>query len=85
MFLFLNRCVYGASVSAGTAADALVSVNNVLAVALGNATYRTSIGACATADALIGNFVCHLNNLHFCCHIYSITSVKKIKYISQNL
>ena len=64
MFLFLNRCVYGASVCARTASDALVSVNNVLAVALSDAANRASICASAAADALIGNFVCHDRYLH---------------------
>ena len=82
MFLFLNRCVYGASVCARTASDALVSVNNVLAVALSDAANRASICASAAADALIGNFVSHLEKppLNFV-HLYSNTTLKKIKSI----
>ena len=57
--LLLCRCSYGTSVRAGTAADALVLVDNVLAIALGDAAHGTSIGASATADALIRNLVCH--------------------------
>ena len=63
MFLFLNGCVYGASICARTAADALVSIDNVLAIAFRNAIGRTCICACATADAFIRNLVCHVTYL----------------------
>ena len=38
---------------------AVMSIDNVLAVTLGNATGRASVYASAARDALIGNFVCH--------------------------
>ena len=82
MFLFLNRCVYRASVCARTASDALVCIDNVLAVTLSDAANGASICASAAADALIGNFVSHLEKppLKFV-HLYSITTLKKIKGI----
>ncbi len=58
--LFLSRCSYGASVCTVTAADALISVDNVLAIAFGNARSGATVCASAAADALIGNLVCHL-------------------------
>ena len=79
--LFLCRSAYRTCICARTAADALVSVNNVFAVTLGNATGRASVGACAAADALVRNLVCHLTNLHFSYRVYSIIFMKKIKYI----
>ena len=57
--LFLSGSVYGASICARTAADALISIDDVLTVAFGNARYGASICASAAADALIGNLVCH--------------------------
>ena len=83
--LLLNGSAYRTSVCARTAADALVSVNYVLTVALGNATCGASINACAAANALIRNLKCHLTNLHICCHIYSIISAKKIKTILKKI
>ena len=59
MELFLSRSAYGASVSARAAAYALVSVDNVLAVTLGNATGGATLSASATSDALVRNLVCH--------------------------
>jgi len=51
--LFLSRCSYGACICASAAADALISVDNVLAVAFGNARNRAAVCASAAADALI--------------------------------
>ena len=59
MELFLSRSAYGASVSARAAAYALVSVDNVLAITLGNATGGACISASATSDAFIRNLKCH--------------------------
>ena len=59
MELFLSRSAYGASVSARAAAYALVSVDNVLAITLGNATGGACISASAASDAFIGNLKCH--------------------------
>ena len=58
--LFLRRSTYRTSVCARTAADALVSVDYVLAIALGDAAGGASVCASATADAFVRNFVCHL-------------------------
>ena len=52
-------CAYGTYVCAGTAVNAGVSVDNVLAVALGNCVYGTFACASTAADALIGNNVSH--------------------------
>ena len=58
--LFLSRCSYRASICTSAAADAFISVDNVLAVAFGNARGGAAVCTSATADALIGNLVCHL-------------------------
>ena len=57
--LLFSRSANRASICARAAGNALVSVDNELAVTLGYATNRTSICACAASDALIGNLVCH--------------------------
>ena len=57
--LFLNRCSNRASACSRTARNALVSVDNVLAVTLGNATGGATLSASATSDALVRNLVCH--------------------------
>ncbi len=59
--LFLGRCANRARVCARTAANALVGIDYIFAVALGNATGGTSIYTCTARDALIGNLVCHLD------------------------
>ena len=50
---------YGASRSASAAVNARICVNNKLAVTLGNRSDRTSIGASATSDTIIRNYICH--------------------------
>ncbi len=62
--LFLSGCANRTCVCARAAANALVSVDYVFAITLGNATGRASVYTCTTADALIGNLVCHFDNLH---------------------
>ena len=57
--LVLGGCAYGAGVCTGAAANASVSVDNILAVALGDAAGGASICASAASDAIIRNFVCH--------------------------
>ena len=55
---------YGAIVSAGTAIDALVSVDNVLAILLGDSLNGAGISASAAADALVKiNLVSHFSYL----------------------
>jgi len=57
--LSLLGSAYGASICARTAVDALVSVNYIYAITLGNSFNGTLSCACATADAIFSNFVCH--------------------------
>ena len=68
--LFLSGSAYGTSVSAAAAAYAIVSVDNVLTVALGDAAGRASISASAARNALIGNLISHLENLQKIISIY---------------
>ena len=82
MFLFLNGCVYGASICARTAADALVSVDNVLAVTLRNAGSGATVCACATSDALVTNLKCHCKILRKTfgreyTHTYILTHIRE--------
>ena len=58
--LFFCRSANGANVCAATAANTLVSVDNELAVTLGDATNGASVSASAAANAFIRNLVCHL-------------------------
>ena len=57
--LLLYRSSYGTSICTAAASNALISVDNVLAVALGNATGGACISASAASDAFIGNLKCH--------------------------
>ena len=57
--LLLNGSAYRTSICAGTAGNALVSVDNVLAVTLSDALLRTSVSTCTACDALVSNLVCH--------------------------
>ena len=50
----------GACVSARAAAYTFISVDNVLAVTLGDATGGACISASAACDAIVGNLVCHV-------------------------
>ena len=58
-YLSLNRCANRAGTGAGTAIDAVVSVDNVLAVGFGDAAYGALVSASAAGDALIGNLISH--------------------------
>ncbi len=60
--LFFSRSAYGASICASAAGDALVSVNNELAVTLGNASYGATVSTCTARDAFVRNLVCHIKN-----------------------
>ena len=56
---------------AGTAVDASGSVDNVLAVTLGNSGNGASVSASAAADAIVGNLISHCeipprNSRDFC-------------------
>ena len=59
--LSLRGSAYRAGASASAAANAGVSVDNVLAVTLGNCVYRTSLSASAASDAIVRNYVCHID------------------------
>ena len=60
--LALRDSTYGASTSAGTAVNASVSVDYVLAVTLGDCAYRALTCAGTAADASARNYVCHGNS-----------------------
>ena len=78
--LLLNRSANRAGVCTRAAADALVSVDNVLAVTLGNARNGASISASAAANALVSNLVCHVFYLqNKFVYTYFIISLEKIK------
>ncbi len=80
--LFLSGSVYGASISTAATAYAIISVDNVLAVTLGDAAGRASVSASAARNALIGNLISHLEKPpknYF--HLYFSISFEKIKYI----
>lgn len=57
--LFLNRSANRAGTGAGAAIDAIVLIDNVLAVLFRDAAYGAFVSASAAGDALIGNLVCH--------------------------
>ena len=57
--LFLSGSTNGAYVCAVTAGDALISIDNVLAVTLRNARSRALGCTCTTGDALVSNLVSH--------------------------
>lgn len=52
--LFGSRSLYGASTPASTALNALVGIDNILAVLFGNSAYRANISAGTATDALFG-------------------------------
>ena len=54
-----GRSAYGAYISASAALDASVSVDNELAVALGDSAYGALIGASAARDAIVRNLISH--------------------------
>jgi hypothetical protein len=63
--LFLYRSAYRAGLSAVSAAEAGISVDNVNAVTLSDALYRTISSTYAATDAKISvNFISHFVHLH---------------------
>ncbi len=60
--LALRDSTYRAGTSAGTAVNASVSVDYVLAVTLGDCAYRALTCAGTAADASARNYVCHGNS-----------------------
>jgi hypothetical protein len=85
--LFLSGSTNGAYVCAVTAGDALISIDYVLAVTLGNARGRAAVCACATSDALITNLESHCKILRknfwqgIIPYLYCTISSQKIKSI----
>jgi hypothetical protein len=53
------RCRNRTCLSTSTALDALIGIDLILAITLGNSIYRASLSTCAASDAIIGNFVSH--------------------------
>ena len=80
--LRLGGSAHGAGLGAGAAVDALVGVDFVLAVALGDRFNGAFAGAGAAGDARICNFVSHdgssfIVTLIACCHYHTISGPKK--------
>lgn len=85
--LFLNGSAYRANRSAVSAADAGISVDNVLVVALGDSAYGALLCASSALDASVSNFESHrpfllvkvqeLNSLDY----YDIIYLRKCKRI----
>jgi hypothetical protein len=68
--LFLGGSANGAGVRAGTALDAGIRVDHVLAVSLADRVHGALGGTGAAADAFIGNLVSHCYTLQLC-HVHS--------------
>lgn len=69
--LLLADSLGGASACACAAAHALLSVDYVVALALGDSLNRTLASACAARDAFITNLVSHnsIVFLNYSCHL----------------
>ena len=65
LLVFLNRCANRTSACASAALNALVGVDYVFAVALGDTTYGALALASTTSEAIIVNFVSHDNTSNF--------------------
>ena len=57
--LCLLRSAYRACVCARAAIDALIGIDYIYAVTLGNSLNGALSCACAATDAIFGNLVCH--------------------------
>ena len=57
--LCLLGCIYGAGTCASSAVDAVISINNVLAVAFSDSTNGAVCCASTACDASITNYICH--------------------------
>ena len=57
--LFLGRCSDRAGIRTGTAFDAGIGVDNILAVSFADRAHRALGRTSAAADAFIGNLVSH--------------------------
>ncbi len=78
--LFLNGSVNRANACARTAVDALLGIDNILAVAFADAAYRALALARTAAYAIIGNLISHVIYLHkiYSTHIVAV-NIRKIK------
>ena len=59
--LFLNGCVNRANACARAATDALLSIDNIFAVAFADAAYRALALARTAAYAIVGNLISHVH------------------------
>ena len=59
------RSRYGARIGAGTAVNAGFGVDHIFAVTLGDSTHGATLGASAAGDAIVGNFVSHVQGTSF--------------------
>jgi hypothetical protein len=75
--LVFNGSSNGASISTASAANALISVDYVLAIAFGDAAGRASISASTARNALVSNLVCHWGYLHLICILYLFYHITK--------
>lgn len=57
--LFSNRCAYGASICTSAAINALLGIDNVLAVSFGDRFNGATVSASAATETFVGNFVSH--------------------------
>ena len=62
--LFLNRSINRTAACTSTTRNTLVSVDNVLAITLSDASARTSISTSTTSDAIVCNLISHGKHLH---------------------
>jgi hypothetical protein len=79
-------CINRASLSASAAVQALVSVDHVLAVLLGNCIYGASVSASAASDAIVRNLVCHwkYTSVKIVCYILSHLSEKRNSFLKKS-
>jgi hypothetical protein len=57
--LTFNNALYGATVCASSALDALICVDFELVVAFADSLNRARSSTCTALDTIISNFVCH--------------------------
>ena len=78
----LNR----ASICARAAVNALVGIDNVLAVLLADSLNRALLSASAASDAIISNLVCHCDTSVSCCgYIVSQIYQKENRFCKKSL
>ena len=57
--LFFSGCAYRACAFAGTAGNASVCIDNILAFAFRDSVYRALFNACTAHYAIVRNLICH--------------------------